>query len=83
MYLNGLCLDSSCSRSHPPDSSVVAGQLGLKSSRPLSQVGPVSTRPESTRPDVSQSLQLHTCTCILYTFWVLQKAVARGTDPYP
>ena len=30
----------------------VAGQLGLKSSRPLSQVGPGSTRPESTRPGV-------------------------------
>ena len=31
---------------------VVAGQLGLKSSRPLSQVGHESTRPESTRPGV-------------------------------
>ena len=30
----------------------VAGQLGLKSSRPLSQVGPGSTRPESTRPGI-------------------------------
>ena len=30
----------------------VAGQLGLKSSLPLSQVGPGSTRPESTRPGV-------------------------------
>ena len=30
----------------------VAGQLGLKSSRPLSQVGPGSTRPVSTRPGV-------------------------------
>ena len=31
---------------------MVAGQLGLKSSRPLSQVGPGSTRPESTQPGV-------------------------------
>ena len=31
---------------------MVAGQLGLKSSRPLSQVGPGSTRPESTRHGV-------------------------------
>ena len=31
---------------------LVSGQLGLKSSRPLSQVGPGSTRPESTGPDV-------------------------------
>ena len=30
----------------------VSGQLGLKSSRPLSQLGPGSTRPESTRPGV-------------------------------
>ena len=35
--------------SHSPMEQV-AGQLGLKSSRPLSQVGPGSTRPESTRP---------------------------------
>ena len=32
--------------------TMVAGQLGLKSSRPLSQLGPGSTRPESTRPGV-------------------------------
>ena len=31
---------------------LVAGQLGLRSSRPLSQFGPGSTRPESTRPVV-------------------------------
>ena len=31
---------------------VVAGQLGLKSSRPVSQVGLGSTRPGSTRPGV-------------------------------
>ena len=31
---------------------LVAGQLGLKSSRPLSQVGPGSTLPESTRSGV-------------------------------
>ena len=31
---------------------MVAGQLGLKSSRPLSQLGPGSTWPESTRPGV-------------------------------
>ena len=30
----------------------VAGQLGLKSSRPLSQVRPGSTQPQSTRPGV-------------------------------
>ena len=30
----------------------VAGQLGLKSSRPLSQLGPGSTRPGSTGPGV-------------------------------
>ena len=36
----------------------VAGQLGLRSSRPLSQVGPRSTGPESTRPSVfSECLQ--------------------------
>ena len=35
-----------------PVKALVAGQLGLKSSRPLSQVGPGSTRPESTRPGV-------------------------------
>ena len=35
-----------------PGVASVAGQLGLKSSRPLSQVGPGSTRPESTRPGV-------------------------------
>ena len=32
--------------------SRVAGQLGLKSSRPASQVGLGSTRPGSTRPGV-------------------------------
>ena len=30
----------------------VAGQLGLKSGQPLSQVGPRSTLPEPTRPGV-------------------------------
>ena len=30
----------------------VAGQLGLKSTRPLSQLGPGSTQPESSRPGV-------------------------------
>ena len=32
---------------------MVAGQLGLKSSWPLSQLGPGSTRPKSTRSGVS------------------------------
>ena len=31
---------------------LVAGQLGLKSSRPASQVGLGSTQPESTRPGI-------------------------------
>ena len=35
---------------------VVAGQVGLKSSRPVSQVGLGSTRPESTRPGVDSIL---------------------------
>ena len=44
----------------------VAGQLGLKSSRPLSQLGPGSTRHESTRPGVfSECLVTHT----LYDIW--------------
>ena len=34
----------------PPLVGGVAGQHGLKLSRPLSQVGPGSTRPESTGP---------------------------------
>ena len=42
-HMNPLCIGN-CRR--------VAGQLGLKSSRPLSQVGPGSTPPESTRPCV-------------------------------
>ena len=33
-------------------SCTVAGQVGLKSSRPLSQLGPGSMRPESTLPGV-------------------------------
>ena len=31
---------------------MLAGQLSLMSSRPLSQLGPGSTQPESTRPGV-------------------------------
>ena len=34
----------------------VAGQLGLKTSRPLSQVGSGSTRPESTQPGVFRAI---------------------------
>ena len=36
----------------------VAGQLGLKSSRPASQVGLGSTRPGSTRPGVDSIVTL-------------------------
>ena len=39
------------------------GQLGLKSSRPLSQVGPGSNRPGV--------FSERTCTYICYTVWVL------------
>ena len=47
---------------------MVAGQLGLESSRPLSQVGPGSTRPESTRPVYFQNVYgicYVSCTCII------------------
>ena len=49
----------------------VAGQLCLKSSRPLSQLGPGSTWPESTRPAVFSFYQnvygicFVFCTCII------------------
>ena len=52
--------------------STVAGQLGLKSSRPLSQLGPGSTRPESTRPSVFSERSVTYmvyglfCTCIIF-----------------
>ena len=43
------------------------GQLGLKSSRPLSQLGPGSTRPESTRPGVFSDMVYGLfCTCIIF-----------------
>ena len=38
--------------------TMVAGQLGLKSSRPASQVGLGSTRPGSTRPGVDSIVTL-------------------------
>ena len=48
----------------------VAGQLGLKSNRPVSQLGPGSTRPESTRPGVfsERSVTVYGlfCTCIIF-----------------
>ena len=47
---------------------VVAGQLDLKSSQPLSQVSPGSTRPESTRPGV---FYIHVHVYDIYTVWVL------------
>ena len=46
-----------------------ADQLGLKSSRPLSQVGPGSTRPESTRPGVFSERSvtyMYMYTCMMY-----------------
>ena len=46
-------------------SQTVAGQLGLKSSQTLSQLGPGSTRPESTRPGVF-SEQICDMLCFLY-----------------
>ena len=50
---------------------MVAGQLGLKSRRPLSQLGPMSTQPESNRPGVfSERLGTYIwymlCTCIIF-----------------
>ena len=46
---------------------VVAGQLGLKSSRPLSQLGPGSTPPESARPSVF-SEHIWYMFCFLYMY---------------
>ena len=45
------------------DKYLVAGQLGLKSSRPLSRLGPGSTRPESTWPGVFSE---HSATYMIY-----------------
>ena len=45
----------------------VAGQLGLKSSRPLSQLSPGSTRSESTRPGVF-SERIWYMFCFLYMY---------------
>ena len=50
--------------------NVVAGQLGLKSSRPLSQVGPGSTWPESTGPGVFSERSV-TYMYMFYTVWAL------------
>ena len=50
---------------------LVAGQLGLKSSRPLSQVGPGSTRPESTRPGVSSERSVTYMYVYMIQVWVL------------
>ena len=49
----------------------VAGQLGPKSSRPLSQLGPGSTRPESTRPEVfseGSGTYIYCIWCVLYMY---------------
>ena len=37
---------------------MVAGQLGLKSSRPAGQIGLGSTRPGSTRPGVDSNVTI-------------------------
>ena len=65
-------LNSADDRKKNTCKTTVAGQLGLKSSRPLSQLGPGSTRPGSTRPGIFSERSVTYmvnglfCTCIIF-----------------